>query len=90
MNKDKKKSSGPLNWYACSNGLRLFLVADTQLYNIEALSVRPSLGPLEAVIELKSGETSVLDTFCVCLGVEGGLGCGWGLDAPAHPSATIL
>ena len=23
----------------------------------------------------------------VCVG---GIGCGWGLDAPAHPSATIL
>ena len=32
----------------------------------------------------------VFDTFCVCLSVGGGLGCGWGLDAPAHPSATIL
>ena len=56
----------------------------------EALSVRPSIGPSEAVIELKSGEMSVLDTFCVCLSVSGGLGCGWGLEAPAHPSATIL
>ena len=63
----------------------------------EALSVRPlvrwSVGPLvrrSGVIELKSGKTSVFDTFCVCLSVGGGLGCGWGLDAPAHPSATIL
>ena len=22
--------------------------------------------------------------------LAGGMGCGWGLDAPAHPSATIL
>ena len=42
------------------------------------------------VIELKSGKTSVFDTYYVCLRVGGGLGCGWGLDAPAHPSATIL
>ena len=56
----------------------------------EALSVGPLVRLLEVVIELKSVETSVLDTFCVCLSVGGGLGCGWGLDAPAHPSATIL
>ena len=66
------------------------LVADTQLYKRLCPSVGPSVGPSEAVIELKSGETSVLDTFCVCLSVGGGLGCGWGSDAPAHPSATIL
>ena len=68
----------------------LFLVSDTQLYK----RLCPSVGPLvrlsEAVIELKSGETSVLETFCLYLSVGGGLGCGWGLDAPAHPSATIL
>ena len=63
-----------------------FLVADTQLYK----RLCPSVGWLEAVIELKSGEIGVLDTFCVCLSIGGGLGCGWGLDAPAHPSATIL
>ena len=51
--------------------------------------VRPSVCPLESVIELKSRETSVLDTFCVCLSVGGGLGSGWGLDAPAHPPTTI-
>ena len=69
---------------------RLSLVADTQLYKRFCPSVHLSVGPLEAVIELKSGEMSVLDTFCVCLSVGDGLGCGWGLDAPAHPSATIL
>ena len=36
--------------------------------------------------ELKSGKTSVLDA-CV---VRGGLGCGWGLDAPAHPSVSLM
>ena len=40
--------------------------------------------------ELGSSKTSVLDTFCVCLSVGGGLGYEWGLDAPAPPSATIL
>ena len=64
-----------------------FLVADTQLYKRLCPSVRPSVGPSVIVIELK---TSVFDTFCVCLSVGPGLGCGWGLDAPAHPSATIL
>ena len=53
--------------------------------------VRPSVGRSVRrsvmVIELK---TSIFDTFCVCLSVGGGLGCGWGLDAPAHPFAMIL
>ena len=58
--------------------------------------IHPSVGPSvrwSVVIELKSGKTSVFDTFCVCLCVcrgEWGFGCGLGLDAPAHPSATIL
>ena len=55
----------PSGWF-CT----LFLVADTQLYK----RLCPSVGWLEAVIELKSGETSVLDTFCVCLSVGGGSG----------------
>ena len=67
-----------------------FLVVDTELYKRLCPSVRPSVGPSVMVIEMKSGKTSVFDTFCVCLSVGGGLGCGWGLDAPAHPSATIL
>ena len=33
---------------------------------------------------------SVLETFHVCLCMEWVFGWGWGLDAPAHPSATIL
>ena len=58
---------------------------------------RPSVGPLvhwsvgpSVVIKLKSGETSVLDSFCIYFNVRGGLECGWELDAPAHMSATIL
>ena len=66
-----------------------FLVADTQLYKRLCPSVHPSVRP-SVVIESKSGKTSVLDTFCVGLSVGDGFGCGWGLDAPAHPSATIL
>ena len=42
------------------------------------------------VIESKSGKMSDLDTVYVCLCMERVLGCGWGLDGPAHPSATIL
>ena len=72
----------------------LFLVADTQLYKKLCPSIRSSVRPLvrlsEAVIELKSGETSIFDTLCECLSVGGGLGCEWGLGAPAHPTATIL
>ena len=71
-----------------------FYVADTQLYKRLRPSVGPlarwSVGPSVMVIESKSGKMSVFDTFCVCLSVEGGLGCEWGLDAPAQPSATIL
>ena len=69
---------------------KTFLVADTQLYKRLCPFVRPLVHPSEVVIKLKSWETSVLDAFCVCLSVGGGLGCGWGLDAPAHPSAKIL
>ena len=72
---------------------RVFLVADTQLYKRLCPSVRWSVGPLvrpSEVIELKSVKMSVFDIFFVCLSVGGGFGCGWGLDAPAHPSVTIL
>ena len=65
----------------------LFLVADTQLYKrlcpSVRPSVRPSVGPSE-VIELKNGEMSVLDTFCVCLSV----GVGWGVDGGWMPLPT--
>ena len=65
-----------------------FLVADTQLYKRLCPSVGPlvrwSVGPLVRrsvmVIELKSGKTSVFDTFFVCLSVGGGFGCGWDLQ----------
>ena len=60
--------------FRCIWWLLLFLVADTQLYK--------RLCPC--------GKTRTFDTFCICLSVGGGFGCGWGLDAPAHPSATIL
>ena len=63
-----------------------FLVAGTQFYK----RLCPSVGPSVMVNELKSGKTSVFNTLCVCLSVAGGLGCGWGLDVPAHLSATIL
>ena len=71
----------------------LLLVADTQLYKRLCLSVGPSVHPSvrrSVMIESKRGKTSVLDTLCVCLCVGRRLGCGWGLDAPAHLSATIL
>ena len=67
-----------------------FLVADTQLYKRPCPSVRWSVRDHES----KSGKTSVLEAFRVCVwvgkGVGWGIGCGWGLAAPAHPSATIL
>ena len=38
------------------------------------------------MLESKNNQTSVLELFCVCLSVLGWrLGCGWELDAPAHP-----
>ena len=63
-----------------------FLVADTQLYKRLCPSVRPSVGPLEAVIELKSGEIGVLDTFCICLSIGMGMGMdrGW-MPLPTRP-----
>ena len=89
------KSSMPLSREM--KKLRFFLVADMQLFKRLCPSVGPSVcwsvGLLvrrSSVIKLKSGKTNVLDTFCVCLSVGGGLGYEWGLNAPAHPSATIL
>ena len=68
----------------------VFLVVDTQLCKRLCMSVDTwSVSPL-GVMELKSGKTSVLGAYCVCLSVGGGLKCEWGLDAPAHPSTTIL
>ena len=70
-----------------------FFSCEKQLYKRLCPSVHWLVGWSVRGHESKSGKTSVLDTFCVCLCVEGvwmGLGCGWGLDAPAHPSATIL
>ena len=52
-------------------------------------SVRWSISP-SGVIKLKSGKTSILDTYCVRLSVGVGLMCGWGFDAPAHTCTTIL
>ena len=66
----------------------IFLVADTQLYKRLCLSVRRSVRWSVEVNESKSGKMSILDTFLVCLCKGWGLGCGWGFDAPAHPSAT--
>ena len=80
----------------------VFFVADTQLYlrGFVHPLVRWSVGPLvrrsvglSGVIELKTQKTRIYDAAIgtVCEGVlEGGLGWGWRLDAPAHPSATIL
>ena len=74
--------------------LSVFLVADTQLYKRLCPSVRPFVHPSVRKHESKSGKTSVLEAFCVCVcvgrGVGWSVGCGWGLAAPAHPSATIL
>ena len=74
--------------------LELFLVADTQLYKRLCPSIRRSVHPSVRVNESKSGQTSVLEAFCVCVcvvrWVGWGIGCGWGLAAPPHPSVTIL
>ena len=72
---------------------RMFLVADTQLYErlcpSPRLSIHQSIGLLvhwsvrpSVMIESKSGKTSVLDPFCVCLcgrGMGLGLEGGWRL-----------
>ena len=65
-----------------------FLVAVTQLYKRFCPSVGPSVSPSVHQHELKGGKTSILGAYMyVC---EGGLVCGWGSDALAHPSATIF
>ena len=75
-----------------------FLVADTQLYERLCpslrLSIHQSIGLLvhwsvgpSVMIELKSGKTSILDTFCVCLCVRGG---DWGLVGGWRPLPTRL
>ena len=60
--------------------------------------VRPSVcwsvGPSVMVIELKNANRRIFEAtiviICVHECVWGRRGCGWGLDAHAHPSATIL
>ena len=79
--------------------LSCFLVADSQLYKRLCPSVRP-LVRWSVTLELKTRKTRIYDaavvTLCVCVcqcvggGLGVGLGWGWGLDAPAHPSTTIL
>ena len=61
-------------------------------------SVHPSVRPLVRRSvrrsvrnpRVENWKTSVLDAFFGMYVGGGGMGCGWGLDAPAHPSATIL
>ena len=62
-------------------------------------SVRWSVGPLvrhgDRVEKWKNERFGYFLCMFVCGGGVGwgvwmGLGCGWGLDAPAHPSVTIL
>ena len=58
----------------------------------EALSIGPSVG-LSVRRGLKSRKTSIYGYFLSMLEFRGWVGVciyGWGLDAPAHPSATIL
>ena len=71
--------------------LSIFFVADTQLYK-RPLFVHWSVGLLVrlsvyllVMIELISGKTSVLDTFCVCLCVRGE---DWGLVGGWRPLPT--
>ena len=77
---------------ACIEKVIYFLVADTQLYKrlcpSVGLSVRPSVrrsvGPLVREHESKSGKTSVLEAFCVCVCV--GRRVGWGVGyVPTRP-----
>ena len=88
--------SGLVKWinHDTWNILR-FLVADTQLYKRLCPSIGPSVGPsVRPCQRVEKWETSGLEAFCVCVcvgrGVGWSVGCGWGLAAPAHPSATIL
>ena len=73
--------------------LFFFLVADTQLYKRLCPSVHLSVGPSVRERKLKSGKTSVLEAFWVCVYVGMGVGSGvrsrWGLAGPAHASARF-
>ena len=74
-------------WFRLQACRFAFLVADTQLYE----RLFPSVGPSvcrRAWMEKWKNER--FEAFCVCFCVGKGVGCGWGLAAPAHPSATIL
>ena len=70
----------------------LLLVADTQLYKRLCPLVHLSVQPLVREHELKEWKNKCFESFCVCVLVGKGVGwvfgCGWGLAAPAHPSAT--
>ena len=67
-----------------------FLVADTLLYKRLCPFVGLSVDPLLPWSKLKSGKMSVFEYLLHIVGCLEGLGYGWGLDVPAHPSATIL
>ena len=67
-----------------------FLVADTQLYKRLCPSVRPLVRPLVRGDRVKKWENEHFRYFSCRFECGGGFGCGWGLDTPAHPSATIL
>ena len=61
-----------------------FLVADTHLCKRLCPSVSPSIRN-DPVQKWKNKRFYILFVYVSELGL-----CGWGLDAPAHPSETIL
>ena len=71
----------------------VFIVADMQLYQRLCLSVCPSVRQsIRPSVHLSIRQSvmhkSKIAFLCLCV-VVGGMGCGWGLDASAHPSATL-
>ena len=87
-------------WIRLTSGIRgttdrryLFFKAQwerTRTQPLRDFKINPMIVVSARSKKVTVSSVKVFDTFCVCLSVGGGLGCGWGLDAPAHPSATIL
>ena len=73
-----KEEISVVTYFSCGHGILS-----------EALSVGLSVS-WSVTHESKNWITSVLDVFFSVSWWWGGVGCGWRLDAPAHPSATIL
>ena len=80
--------------FETESNIKPFLVADSQHYKRLCPSVRWSVRPSvrdDRVEKCENAHFLMLQLWlsvCECVWIE--WGCEWGLQAPAHPSATIL